>query len=269
MFVRRQDIGPLTKKPVRLGSVSPAHKDSCKDLQQFVDDKPDTPEPDPVEDDHTDDRYSDTKSCLEQAEIREEECPLQKQATDSSRSSPSKPRRTPPDRGSKSPPHGACQKPLKPMCPTSSSSPCGSVRNTKAVCTPEPDTLTCQTAVKKVVHTPEVPSSDQAYAFANVFLQEGLGDELPDIRSCPAPSPFRHGEQRRLVSPGSKPLPKECRFRTPSPCVPEKTVCKPMYGYNKYNEPATEGSDEYLTERMKLVSPAKASVSNHGTLFSM
>ena len=54
------------KKPVKLGSVSPAHKETCKDLEPFTSRSPETP---PLEDQ---DDYCDNKcpgkTCLEEAE---------------------------------------------------------------------------------------------------------------------------------------------------------------------------------------------------------
>ena len=54
------------KKPVRLGSVSPAHKETCKDLEPFTSCSPETP---PLEekDDYRDDKCP-GKTCLEEAE---------------------------------------------------------------------------------------------------------------------------------------------------------------------------------------------------------
>jgi len=55
------------KKPVRLGSVSPAHKESCKDLEPFISRSPETPPLDPAKDDYHDDQCP-GKTCLEEAE---------------------------------------------------------------------------------------------------------------------------------------------------------------------------------------------------------
>jgi len=55
------------KKPTRLGSVSPAHKESCKDLEPFTSRSPETPPLDPAKDDYRDDKCP-GKTCLEEAE---------------------------------------------------------------------------------------------------------------------------------------------------------------------------------------------------------
>jgi len=55
------------KKPTRLGSVSPAHKESCKDLEPFTSRSPETPTLDPAKDDYKDDKCP-GKTCLEEAE---------------------------------------------------------------------------------------------------------------------------------------------------------------------------------------------------------
>ena len=55
------------KKPTRLGSVSPAHKETCKDLEPFTSRSPDTPPLDPDKDDFRDDKCP-GKTCLEEAE---------------------------------------------------------------------------------------------------------------------------------------------------------------------------------------------------------
>jgi len=46
--------GPRVKKPTRLGSLSPAHKESCKDLEPFTSRSPQTPPLDPAHDDYRD-----------------------------------------------------------------------------------------------------------------------------------------------------------------------------------------------------------------------
>jgi len=50
-----------------LGSVSPAHKESCKDLEPFISRSPATPPLDPAKDDYVD-KTCPGKSCLEEAE---------------------------------------------------------------------------------------------------------------------------------------------------------------------------------------------------------
>ena len=64
----RQDAGgPKVKKPTRLGSLSPSHKESCKDLEPFTSRSPETPPLDPAKDDYRDDKCP-GRTCLEAAE---------------------------------------------------------------------------------------------------------------------------------------------------------------------------------------------------------
>ena len=57
----------MVKKPIRLGSFSPSHKESCKDLEPFISRSPETPPLDPAKDDFRDDKCP-GKTCLEEAE---------------------------------------------------------------------------------------------------------------------------------------------------------------------------------------------------------
>jgi len=59
--------GPKVKKPTRLGSFSPSHEESCKDLEPFTSRSPETPPLDPANDDYRDDKCP-GKTCLEAAE---------------------------------------------------------------------------------------------------------------------------------------------------------------------------------------------------------
>ena len=55
------------KKPTKLGSVSPSHNESCKDLEPFISRSPQTPPLDHDKDDYHD-KTCPGKTCLETAE---------------------------------------------------------------------------------------------------------------------------------------------------------------------------------------------------------
>jgi hypothetical protein len=253
-----QDAGPATKKPVRLGSVSPAHTEPCKDLKPFVDDKPDTPELDPTKDDYKEASHFDAPSCLEQAEFRKRECAKTTNEEESQRRRQNvNSTRSPPSRGSATSDGDVCDKPLKTPCNTTPVA-CGSARLTKAVCSPIPENH----GVSDVKYTPppfEVPESDVAYAFTNLLDKNDLDQEPAVTSPCTMPSPFKRGSHDSpMPSMASNTVPDKCKFRDRMPCSPVSTTCQPLYGYTEFSQPATEGSHEYLTEPMRLAATPPA-----------
>ena len=55
------------KKPTKLGSMSPSHKEPCKDIEPFISRSPETPPLEADKDDYRDDKCP-GKTCLEEAE---------------------------------------------------------------------------------------------------------------------------------------------------------------------------------------------------------
>lgn len=284
-----QDVGPPAevKKPTRLGSMSPAHVESCKDLEQFVERGPTTPQPDPNKDDKPYSRKIETTSCLEQAELRQKRC-LDDNNVDSvhanvaeTKSSLSTPTVSKRSSGSVLSAYRAagCDKPLEPMCSKVSVTPSSSARRpsgtTKDVCAPNPEKSLCSPIPESlssgiIAYKPpelEVSDTDHCDGFPSVFDDDVLCSDVRDstcspVRArmkqtpCQPPSPFRHlaaGGQKVCHEPLKlEPIPEECvRFRSPPPCAAAKTLCQPLF--DQLTEPSPqETSAEYITLPMKL-----------------
>jgi len=187
--LRQEDVGHNVKKPSKLGSVSPSHKEPCKDLEPFITRSPHTPPLDPATDDYKDDKC-DMKSCSERDEFH------------NATSSPVR------DNRRKKSPANVTQCSIgAPRIESHFSN-----NDKKAICSPQPENLLSD--VTKRQSPMQIPSPDKADAFAQVFQH--------DNERCTDVKPY--GANLNIEE-----LPKCVKFSSPPLCPEAKTVCRPLY----------------------------------------